>query len=77
MITIPEPIAKQLPHTRYRHLEHLYREFDGIPLPPSSEALTQALELVEACIASPVFTAVDKVEFHDFKDALLEHADGE
>jgi hypothetical protein len=76
-IPFPTEIAKQLPHTRYRVLQHLEREVGGIPLPPSTEAIEEALELAEVAIKSPVFSPADQEEARKWKATLMEHADGE
>lgn len=76
-IPFPTQIAKQLPHTRYKVLQHLEREFSGIPLPPSTEAIEEALELAEMAITSPVFQIEDQEEARKWKATLMEHADGE
>lgn len=76
-IPFPDEIVKQLPHTRYKLLQHYEREFSGIPLPPSAEAIAEAIELAETAIASPVFQEADKEEARKWKSTLMEHADGE
>ncbi|BEI94591.1 uncharacterized protein CcaverHIS019_0701630 [Cutaneotrichosporon cavernicola] len=74
-IPFPTVIVKQLPHTRYRLLEQLENEFGGIPLPPSQEAMEEALELADVAIKSPVFSAEDQEEARKWKEALMENAD--
>lgn len=76
MITIPLEIAKQLPISKYRLLDSLYREFEGLPLPLSHEVLAEALELADLVVSSPVFEVDVKTEAIAWKATLMEHADG-
>ncbi|RSH86538.1 uncharacterized protein EHS24_004805 [Apiotrichum porosum] len=75
MITIPLEIAKQLPISKYRLLDSLYREFEGLPLPLSHEVLAEALELADLVVSSPVFEVDVKTEAIAWKATLMEHAD--
>lgn len=76
MITIPAELAKQLPLTRYRTLETLYKTHGGLPIPLAPEAVNEGLELVDAVVASPVFGEDVKADAREFKAQLVHHADG-
>jgi hypothetical protein len=78
MIPIPPQFALQFPLSdKYRTLNALYKEYQGLPLPLSTAAVSEGLEFVERVVASPVFNEDDKAAARELKDKLVENADGE
>lgn len=75
MIHFPSEVVKQLPFTKYTLLTRLAEEHDDtLPLPIPKPALSQALELADCMLESPIFDPPTKTEVEKWKALLVEEA---